>query len=164
MAHTERRRHIGRLLLIGTVVLTQAPRCARSSACSTTAWRWCRSPLTVTDATGNYVTGLDAGNFTVLENGVAQPVAFFASGSVPIDVTLVLDTSSSMVADMPLVRTAASGLIQSLRPGDRGAVLGVTKSVSLLEAFTSDHEALERAVGAVPAKGSTAVATASTSR
>jgi VWFA-related protein len=39
--------------------------------------------VAVTDAKGNYVTGLHPGDFTILEDGIAQKVATFAEGNEP---------------------------------------------------------------------------------
>ena len=59
-----------------------------------------------------------SGDFTVFEDGVEQRLSFFASEAVPVDVALVIDASSSMGADLPLVRSAACGLVRTLRTRD----------------------------------------------
>jgi hypothetical protein len=84
--------------------------------------------VTVTDRAGKHVTGPTGGDFTVFEDGVQQPLSFFAGEDVPLDVALVIDASSSMRADLPLVQKAASGLIRTLRSFDRGAVVEVRSS------------------------------------
>ena len=71
--------------------------------------------VTVTDTTGKHVTGLTGNDFTVFEDGVEQPLSFFACDEVPVDVALVVDTSGSMRADLPLVQSAAIGLVRKLR-------------------------------------------------
>ena len=50
----------------------------------------------VLDKKGQPITGLAAADFTVLENGVKQDVQFFESNAVPVDLIVLLDTSSSM--------------------------------------------------------------------
>src|SRR5258705_301738 len=65
--------------------------------------------VTVTAAAGKPVTGLTAGNFSVFEDGVQQPLSFFASEDVPVDVALILDASSSMRVQLPIVQKAACG-------------------------------------------------------
>src|SRR5262245_65221211 len=56
--------------------------------------------VTVTDTKGKYVSGLTGDDFTVFEDGVQQSLSFFAREDVPVDVALVLDTSSSMRGDL----------------------------------------------------------------
>lgn len=113
--------------------------------------------VTVTDTQGKYVTGLTGDDFTVLEDGVAQRLTFFASGDVPLDVALVLDTSSSMRSDLPLVQSAASGLIRKLRPSDRGALVEVKGTVGMPQPFTGDAAQIERTLRSLSTSGSTAL-------
>jgi Ca-activated chloride channel homolog len=113
--------------------------------------------VTVTDASGKYVRGLTAGDFAVFENGVQQSVSLVASDSVPIDVALVLDVSGSMAADMPRVREAANGLVRSLRPSDRAAVVAVRTSVEMPQRFTTDGERVTAAIDALHPSGNSAV-------
>jgi Ca-activated chloride channel homolog len=113
--------------------------------------------VTVTDPAGKYVTGLADSDFTVVEDGVQQPLSFFASDHVPLDVALVLDTSGSMRADLPLVRSAALGLVHTLRDNDRGAVVEVKNTAGIPQPFTSDRARLEEAIRGLAASGSTAL-------
>jgi len=57
----------------------------------------------ILDKNHQFVPGLKAANFLVLEDGVEQPLAFFATAEVPLDVALVIDTSSSMRSSLPVV-------------------------------------------------------------
>lgn len=113
--------------------------------------------VTVTDASGKYVRGLTERDFAVFENGVQQSLSFFASEPVPVDVALVLDVSSSMAVDMPRVREAANGLVRSLRPADRAAVVAVRTSVGLPQPFTTEHERVTAAIDVLRSAGSSAV-------
>ena len=87
--------------------------------------------VTVTDAGGRYVRGLTDRDFAVFEDGVQQPLSFFAGDQVPLDVVLLVDTSGSMGQNLALIRQAASGLIRQLRPDDRAAVVEVKSSISI---------------------------------
>ena len=113
--------------------------------------------VTVTDGAGKFVRGLTERDFTILEDGVAQPLSFFASTDVPVDVALVIDTSASMRDDVPLVSSAATGLVRALGPDDRGAVVEVNERAGIAQTFTADRPKLEHAIQHLSMAGSTAL-------
>jgi Ca-activated chloride channel homolog len=113
--------------------------------------------VTVTDTNGRYLGGLTGDDFTVLEDGVPQPLSFFAREEVPVDVALVLDTSASMRTDLSLIQSAAIGLVKRLRPADRGAVVEVKDSTGIRQPLTSDRGQIASAVQSLSASGSTAL-------
>ncbi len=106
------------------------------------------------------VSGLGQQDFEIYEDGVQQQVQFFESRTVPLDVILLLDTSSSMHDKMDVVHQAARGFMKMLRPGDRGAVVAFADSVNVLQELTPDPAAIESAINSVTAKGSTSLRTA----
>ena len=105
------------------------------------------------------VSGLTQGDFEVFEDGVQQQVQFFESRSVPLDVILLLDTSSSMGDKIEVVHEAARGFMKRLRPGDRGAVVTFADSVNVMQELTSDTAAIDTAINRTQAKGATALHT-----
>jgi VWFA-related protein len=113
--------------------------------------------VTVTDAAGQYKTGLTQGDFAVLEDGVPQTLSFFASDEVPVDVALVLDTSSSMKPVLPMLHTAARGLIRGRRAGDRATIVDVKQSVRAPQLLSEDLAGVADAIGQLRASGSTAM-------
>ena len=52
--------------------------------------------VTVRDQEGRLITDLEAKDFTVEEDGVAQPITQFSTERVPISLTAALDISDSM--------------------------------------------------------------------
>ncbi len=113
--------------------------------------------VTVQDTSAKYVSGLQPADFAVYEDGVRQDVRFFESNAVPVDLIVLIDTSSSMIDKIDIVHDAASGFLKTLRQGDRGAVVGFADSVSILQPLTPDHTLLEQAVRGTVAGGSTAM-------
>jgi Ca-activated chloride channel family protein len=113
--------------------------------------------VTVTGPDKHFVTGLQASDFSVFEDGVQQVVQFFESESVPIDLIILLDASSSMRHRMEMVQDAALGFVDTLRERDRAAVVGFNDAVSVVQPLTADRALLERAIRGTAAKGSTAL-------
>jgi Ca-activated chloride channel homolog len=113
--------------------------------------------VAVTDGKNRPVPGLVRDDFQVLEDGVAQDVSFFAATAVPLDVSLLIDSSSSMISKMPLVEQAALGFVDALGPADRASVAGFAGQLRVLQTFTNDHQALRNAIHSVTAHGDTAL-------
>ena len=65
------------------------------------------------------VAGLTAGDFVVLDNGVPQSVEAVAIEAIPIDATLFLDTSPSIVGAQPDLKADIAKIAALLRSADR---------------------------------------------
>ena len=148
--------------VLAAVVFTAAPAAAQTApdAPPATVFRSGSAlvSLNVTVQDGpRFVSGLQPTDFAVYEDGVRQDVRFFESSAVPIDLIVLIDTSSSMGNKLDVVHQAATGFLKTLRPGDRGAVVGFADSVRVLQPLTSDRALLEQAVRATGAKGSTSL-------
>jgi Ca-activated chloride channel homolog len=113
--------------------------------------------ITVMDKDNHFVKGLTAADFAVFEDGVPQQVQFFESSSVPLDLIIMLDISSSMSDKMDVVHEAAVGFVKTLRDVDRGAVITFADAVDVAQVFTSDHAALEQAIRRTTARGATSL-------
>jgi Ca-activated chloride channel family protein len=113
--------------------------------------------VTVVDSKKQYVSGLTQEDFAVYEDGVQQQLRFFESRQVPMDLILLIDTSSSMRDKMSIVHEAAVGFLKSMKDSDRGAVVAFNDGVDVLQALTSDRAALEQAIRGTTAKGSTSL-------
>jgi len=111
----------------------------------------------VTDKARKYVTGLEKADFAVFEDGVQQDLTFFAADAAPIDLAILLDTSSSMQDKMQDVHQAAVGFARTLRDEDRGAVVGFDTGVRVLQGFTGNVADIEAAIRAARANGGTAL-------
>jgi Ca-activated chloride channel homolog len=114
--------------------------------------------VSVLDSAGRkFVTDLSRSDFAVFEDGVQQQVSFFESRQVPVDLILMIDTSSSMADKMDVVHEAAINFLRTLRSGDRGAVVSFADGVQVLEKLNEDRSKLEQAVHQTAAHGGTAL-------
>ncbi len=118
-------------------------------------------PVSVTDPHGNFVAGLKAENFRVLEDGEPQSISFFEQENTPVTVGLIVDHSGSMGPKLRDVATAVLAFARSSNPDDEMFVIDFddTVSVELLhgQPFTSDAQELSEAVTAISAHGQTAL-------
>jgi hypothetical protein len=73
----------------------------------------------------NPVVGLGPQDFQLLDNGVAQQIESVTRGTMPLDITVVLDFSGSAEDDFPRFITSAAGMQRLLREGDRWRWLGI---------------------------------------
>jgi len=111
--------------------------------------------VTVQDRGAKFVRDLQPADFVVYEDGVKQDVQFFESTRVPVDLIVLIDTSTSMRDKLAAVHEAASAFLKTLRPEDRGAVVSFSNTVSVLQPLTSDPALLEKAVRSTEPYGST---------
>lgn len=115
-------------------------------------------PFVVTDKAGKPIVNLKKNNFVVYEDGKVQEVTDFAAASAPFEVALLLDTSGSTLAELPLIQRAAQNFIASLRTGDKVSIVafraqreaGRANAVSeVIIPLTSDRTALVEALDKV---------------
>lgn len=92
-------------------------------------------PIAVTSAGGQPLRGLKASNFLVYEDGKLQEIADFSATTAPFEVALLLDTSGSTRSDLQLIQRAAQYFVDSLRPGDRVAVLAFKTERTQTQAY-----------------------------
>lgn len=113
--------------------------------------------VTVTDTSRQFVKGLTAADFSIFEDGVLQDVRFFDASDTPVDLIVLIDTSSSMTDKMAIVHEAAIGFLRTMRDGDRGAVVAFADGVDVVQPLTSDRQVLEAGVRRTAARGATSM-------
>jgi Ca-activated chloride channel family protein len=113
--------------------------------------------VTVTDPATRFITDLEELDFQVYEDGVKQDVTFFNRTNLPIALALLVDTSASMEARLPVAQEAAIGFARKLRPQDLAEVIDFDSRVVILQAFTSQAAELEQAIRRTSAGGSTSM-------
>lgn len=83
------------------------------------------------------VKGLQPRDFVVTDNGVPQVVESAESGSVPVDVTLLVDTSGSMVESLDGIRDDVKDVAKLLRADDQFRLISFAGDVHEVFGFRS---------------------------
>ncbi len=112
--------------------------------------------VTVSDGT-KYATGLTQDDFEVFEDGVKQTISFFSNVQQSSALAILLDTSNSMEEKLATAQEAAVGFARRMRPDDRIEVIDFNSQVRIVQPFTSDVDALERAIRGTTVNGSTSL-------
>ena len=112
--------------------------------------------VSVTDGT-KFIGDLEENEFEVFEDGVKQSVSFFSRKQQPIALAILLDTSNSMDDKLPTAQEAAVGFAKRMRSEDVTEVIDFSTQVRILQSFTNDAAALEKAIRGTTADGSTAL-------
>ncbi len=118
-------------------------------------------PVVVSDKNGRFVSGLNASNFRIYENGRQQQITLFRAEDIPVTAGLLVDHSGSMAAWRPQMIEGARAFVQVSNPRDREFVVNFTNTIALglppNIPFTNDVDMLERAISGGPRGGSTAL-------
>ena len=112
--------------------------------------------VTVTDGS-KYVTDLNQEDFEVYEDGALQTITLFNREQQPIALAVLLDTSASMDERLPTAQEAAIGFARRLKSKDAMEVIDFNSQPHILQTFTADQGALEKAIRSTTANGSTAL-------
>jgi Ca-activated chloride channel homolog len=111
----------------------------------------------VTDQRGRYLSGLQAGQFRVMEDGRPQAIHIFEAQSSALTLALLVDTTGSMAKVLPHVKNAVAQLVSAMKPEDSIGLFSFRNRLSVLQPFTRDHSAALKALLATRAAGSTAL-------
>jgi Ca-activated chloride channel homolog len=115
-------------------------------------------PVSVTDEKGQPVTGLQASDFHLEEEGHAQEIAQIGDPEqVPLEIALLLDVSGSVDARFGFEKEAAARFLkQVLKPTDRAAIFSIGTEPRLVQTAATAEEASARLLSIEPAKAATA--------
>ncbi|HKY32743.1 MAG TPA: VWA domain-containing protein [Candidatus Polarisedimenticolia bacterium] len=102
--------------------------------------------VSVLDARGEPVGGLEGTDFLVKEDGVLQALVEFGRQAdrqdQPLSAVFLVDRSGSVARQMGKWKEAVAALASSLRPIDEVRLAAFTTDVTVLQEFTSDPAAL----------------------
>jgi VWFA-related protein len=105
------------------------------------------TPVTVRDGRGDMVHDLEARDFHITDNGVAQQISHFDLGGDPISMVILLETSSRIAPLLPEVRKTGILFTQPVMgPTGEAAVVGFNDSVDKLQDFTANADLIENTI------------------
>lgn len=114
-------------------------------------------PVTVIDRSGATVNGLAVDAFTLMEDGVRQPVRSFSEEESPVSMGIVLDVSGSMARFMATAKASLKQLMKDANPDDEVFLNGVSTRPRAYSGFTDGFDELARRVEFERADGRTAL-------
>jgi len=104
-------------------------------------------PVTVRDASGALVANLARKDFRVFEDGREQPLSDLSLRQAPVDVALLVDSSSSVAESFEDFRRAAGEFAARLAAEDRFSLIKFDDRVELLLDWSKSRLQLRRALG-----------------
>lgn len=106
-------------------------------------------PVTVRDSNGQFVNNLTRSDFRVYENDRLQPLSDLALRQVPVDVVLMVDSSSSVAKNLDDFRGAALGFAARLEADDRLSLIKFDDRIELLQDWTKSRFQFQRALNRI---------------
>ncbi len=85
--------------------------------------------VVVADERGRFVTGLEADDFEILEDGEPQEIRYFTADLTPVTSLLLLDSSASVRSSLSAIQTAAYLFLRNMASGDQGRVATFSEGV-----------------------------------
>lgn len=111
----------------------------------------------VTDR-GRPVSGLQASDFEIRDNGVLQKIGFASTAEHAVNVVLMLDTSGSVKGEkLTNLKAAARALANALHPGDTISLITFSERIVRRVALSRDAGSIPTALEGVEAGGRTAL-------
>ena len=106
------------------------------------------APVTVTDKSGNLVLDLSQSDFQVFDSGVKQVIDHWELGGDPLAVALVIETSSRIRMMADTIHRMGPVFTETLMAlNGEAAVITCDSTVEVVEPFTRDHDAIQKAIG-----------------
>jgi len=107
----------------------------------------------ILDKNHQFVPGLKAENFLVLEDGVEQKVDNVRIGQTPITAVMLLEFAANSYYFINDMRNAAAGFFNSLRPDDYVAVMTYDMGTHILSDFTNNKDVIAQSLNSLTLPG-----------
>lgn len=103
----------------------------------------------VLDKTHQFVPGLKAGNFQVLEDGVPQTVTSVRMAQTPITAVMLLEFAANSYYFIRDMQNASASFFHTLRPDDYVAVITYDLKTHILTDFTNNRDVVANALNSL---------------
>jgi VWFA-related protein len=108
------------------------------------------APVTVLNSRGELVLDLERKDFHVFDNGVEQEIDHWDLGGDSLAVALVIETSAHIQMMAPVIRGMGTIFTETVMAlNGEAAVITYDSTVDVRQPFTTDHDAIERAIAHV---------------
>jgi Ca-activated chloride channel family protein len=114
-------------------------------------------PVAVVDRRGAIVNGLASDAFTLIEDGVRQPIRSFSEEDAPVSLGIVLDLSGSMKTVLGPAKEALGALMKEANPDDEAFLNTVSTRPKAYSGFTGNFDDVLSRVAFEGAGGDTAL-------
>jgi len=114
-------------------------------------------PVTVMDASGHSVLGLNQNNFRVFDGNEQRPIISFGTSDAPISIGLIYDCSRSMTDKFAIARQAPLQLFSQLNPEDEAFLVTVSDKPAVRQEFTSAFSDITNALMFTNPNGTTSL-------
>ena len=114
-------------------------------------------PVHVSDAFGTSITGLERGNFRLLEDNVEQNITHFSNEDAPLSVGLLVDASGSMRGKMQKSMAALATFFKTANAGDEFFLIEIGDRPKFLAPFTQDLNDIRSRIAHIKPFGRTAL-------
>jgi VWFA-related protein len=105
------------------------------------------TPVTVRHANGEMIHNLEARDFQVTDNGVAQTIAHFDLGGDPLSLVILIESSSRIAPLLPEIRKTGILFTQTVMgPNGEAAVVDFNDAVDKLQDFTTNGDLIENTI------------------
>jgi VWFA-related protein len=97
--------------------------------------------------TGDVVTGLNAVDFELYEDGVKQEITHFSQDRIALSVILLMDLSGSVSPVLKEIQSGALLALERLKENDEVAVIAFSSDTQLVQDFTPDRKLIVEKIG-----------------
>ncbi len=99
--------------------------------------------------TGHVISGLNAADFELYEDGVRQDITHFSQDKLALSVILLMDLSGSVSPVLKEIQSGALLALERLKDNDEVAVIAFSSDTQMVQDFTHDRKLIVDKIGRI---------------